>query len=294
MDSAFRAVAPEELQARLIFAVRAAYQAGEILRQGYGTSLQVGRKGEVDLVTEYDLQSEKALVELVQREFPGETILAEEGSPTSPPSSSGDQARWLIDPLDGTTNFAHGLPFFSVSIAWARDGEPLVGVVYDPLRHELFHAVRGGGAWLGPPKAAGDPPAQKPRRLHVSEETKLGDSLLVTGFPYDIRTNPENNLNHYAAFALRSRAVRRLGSAALDLSYLASGRFDGYWELRLSPWDWAAGVLLVREAGGTVTRADGGPDLWNRPTSLLATNGRIHEAMLEVLLTSRGVEESKE
>lgn len=283
MDSPPRIVAPEELQARLTFAVRAAYQAGEILRQGYGTSLQVGRKGEVDLVTEYDLRSEKALVELVQREFPGESILAEEGGSTAPPISSGGQGMWLIDPLDGTTNFAHGLPLFSVSIAWARDDEPLVGVVYDPVRHELFHAARGGGAWLGPLGTGVGPAAQQLRRLRVSEETHLGDSLLVTGFPYDIRTNPDNNLDHYAAFALRSRGVRRLGSAALDLAYLATGRFDGYWELRLSPWDLAAGVLLVREAGGTVTRADGGPDLFRPPTSLLATNGKIHEAMLEVL-----------
>ncbi|MGH2626407.1 MAG: inositol monophosphatase family protein, partial [Anaerolineales bacterium] len=191
--------------------------------------------------------------------------------------------RWLIDPLVGTTNFAHALPFFSVSIAWARDDEPLVAVVYDPVRHELFHAVRGGGAWLGPPKTGGDPAAPSGRRLRVSEEAELGDSLLVTGFPYDIRTNPENNLAHYNAFALRSQGVRRLGSAALDLAYLADGRFDGYWELRLSPWDWAAGVLLVREAGGRVTRIDGTTDLLRPPPSLLATNRKIHEAMLEVL-----------
>lgn len=283
MASATRPVAPEELQARLTFAVRAAYEAGEILRQGYGTSLQVGRKGEVDLVTEYDLRSEKALVELIQREFPGESILAEEAGLSGPPNAPAEEGRWLVDPLDGATNFAHGLPLFSVSIAWARDDEPLVGVVYDPVRHELFHAARGAGAWLGPPKSAGGPTPQTPRPLRVSQEAELGDSLLVTGFPYDIRTHPENNLDHYAAFALRSQGVRRLGSAALDLAYLASGRFDGYWELRLSPWDWAAGVLLVREAGGTVTRVDGGPDLFRPPTSLLATNGKIHEAMLEVL-----------
>lgn len=286
MTRSDRPIPLEELQPRLTFAIRAAYQAGEILRQGYGTTLQVGRKGEVDLVTEYDLRSEKALVALVEREFPGETILAEEGSASNAPVSSHPSGRWLIDPLDGTTNFAHGLPLFAVSIAWALDDEPCVGVVYDPVHHELFHAVRGGGAWLGPPTSAADPAAKAPKRLRVSETADLGDSLLVTGFPYDLRTNPDNNLNHYAAFAVRSQGVRRLGSAALDLAYVAAARFDGFWELRLSPWDWAAGVLLAREAGGRVTRIDGGLDLFQPPPSLLATNGRIHEAMLEVL--SRG------
>jgi myo-inositol-1(or 4)-monophosphatase len=263
----------EDLSSRLAFAIRAAYEAGEILRQGYGHVRDIGLKGEIDLVTEYDLRSEKTLVAAVEQNYPGESILAEESGWSGASEAAG---RWLIDPLDGTTNFAHGLPLFCVSIAWARGDDPWVGVVYDPVRHELFHAVRGGGSWLGPP-------GQNPRRLQVSTETDLGRSLLVTGFPYDIRTNPDNNLDHFAAFALRARGVRRLGSAALDLAYVAAGRFDGYWELRLNPWDWAAGVLLVREAGGLVTRADGGEDLFRPPTSLVAANGELHSAILEGL-----------
>jgi myo-inositol-1(or 4)-monophosphatase len=248
------------------FVTGLAGRAGEILREGYGRSHEVHWKGEVDLVTEYDLRSEELLVGALQEAFPGEAILAEEGG-----ASGSGEARWVVDPLDGTTNYAHGLPLFSISIAWCLGDEAWLGVVLDPIRGELFRATRGGGAFLGE------------RRLAVSAASGLDQALLVTGFPYDIRTNPENNLDHYARFALRSRGVRRLGSAALDLAYVASGRFDGYWELRLSPWDWAAGVLLVREAGGRVTRADGQPDIFRRPTSLLATNGRLHEAMLEVL-----------
>ncbi len=255
-----------ELERRLKFASQAARQAGEILREGLGRVKEVGLKGEVDLVTEFDLRSERALVQAIQREFPGEAILAEESGP-----SGEGESRWLVDPLDGTTNFAHGLPVFAVSIAWALGDHPLVGVVYDPSRLELYRAAAGGGSWLGE------------RRLQVSDSTNLGESLLVTGFPYDVRTNPENNLDHFGAFSLRSRGVRRLGAAAIDLAYVAAGRFDGFWEFRLSPWDMAAGILLVREAGGHVTRADGGAEIFRPPTSILATNGRIHEAMLEIL-----------
>ncbi|MEX0788674.1 MAG: inositol monophosphatase family protein [Anaerolineales bacterium] len=273
MSEAASTVAPEDLAGRLAFAIRAAYEAGEILRQGYGHARDIGLKGEIDLVTEYDLRSEKTLVAAVEKSYPGESILAEESGWSGAAEATG---RWLIDPLDGTTNFAHGLPLFCVSIAWALGEDTWVGVVYDPVRHELFHAVHGGGAWLGPP-------GQDPRRLHVTAESDLGLSLLVTGFPYDIRTNPDNNLDHFAAFALQARGVRRLGSAALDLSYVAAGRFDGYWELRLNPWDWAAGVLLVREAGGVVTRVDGGEDLFRPPTSLVAANRELHTAMLKRL-----------
>jgi myo-inositol-1(or 4)-monophosphatase len=174
----------------------------------------------------------------------------------------------VIDPLDGTTNFARGVPFFCVSIACVQDRQPVLGVVFDPMRDELFTASKSEGAALNG------------RALNVSQTGSLDKSLLVTGFPYDIRTNPENNLSQYALFAVRSLGVRRLGSAALDLAYVAAGRFDGFWEYRLSPWDFAAGMLIVLEAGGRVTRIDGGPDVFREPTSILATNGRIHESML--------------
>jgi len=258
--------ASEELEARLAFATEQARRAGALLRKGFANRGKIDHKGAIDLVTEHDMHSERLLVEAVRETYPEDAILAEEQGELGE-----GQARWLIDPLDGTTNFAHGLPIFTVSIAWAIGLKPLLGVVYDPMRDELFHALRGGGAWLNG------------ERLQVSQERDLDHSLLVTGFPYDIRTNPENNLDHYAAFALRTRGVRRLGAASLDLAYIAAGRFDGYWEVRLWPWDWAAGMLLVQEAGGRISRTDGGPDIFAQPTSMLASNGLIHEAMLQVL-----------
>jgi myo-inositol-1(or 4)-monophosphatase len=250
---------------RLTRAVELAQEAGALLRSGLGRVEAVEHKGAIDLVTEFDLQSEHLLVEGLRRSFPEDPILAEEGG-----GASGDR-RWLIDPLDGTTNFAHGLPVFSISMAYVEGGTIQLGVVYDPMRSELFQALRGEGASLN-----GKP-------IQVSREARLDRSLLVTGFPYDIRTAEETNLDHFSRLTLRAQAVRRLGSAALDLAYVAAGRFDGYWELRLSPWDWGAGILLVREARGRVTRLDGDPDVFRPPTSIVASNGRIHEAMLETL-----------
>jgi len=250
---------------RLRRAVELAREAGALLRTGLGAAGPIEHKGAIDLVTDYDVRSERLLVEGLRRSFPEDPILAEEGGGAAGPR------RWVIDPLDGTTNFAHGLPHFSISIAYAEDQAVRLGVVYDPMRDEMFEAREGAGARLN-----GQP-------LHVSAVSDLGRSLLVTGFPYDIRTNPETNLESFSRFALRSVGVRRFGSAALDLAYVACGRFDGYWELRLSPWDWAAGLLLVKEAGGRVTRVDGGEDVFRPPTSILATNGRIHNAMMEVL-----------
>ncbi len=243
-----------------------ALEAGALLREGLSRRKHVNHKGAIDLVTEYDLQSEQLIVQGLRKAFPQDAILAEEGG-----GSQSAQGTWLVDPLDGTTNYAHGIPFFAVSIAYRVQGEIQLGLVYDPVRAELFHTQRGQGAWLND------------RRLRVSTTAKLGKALLTTGFPYDIRTHPENNLDHFAAFALRSQGVRRLGAASLDLAYVAAGRFDGYWELRLWPWDWAAGILLVREAGGKVTRTDGGEDVFAQPTSILASNGRLHTAMLQVL-----------
>jgi len=223
-------------------------------------------KSPLELVTEFDGTSERLIVDAIGRAFPGDATLAEEGG-----ARQGERWRWIIDPLDGTTNFAHGLPHFAVSIAGEELGELAFGVVYDPMRDELFSAGRGGGAFLND------------ARLHISPSAALADSLLVTGFPYDLRSHPDNNLDRYAWLAMQTRGVRRFGSAALDLAYVAAGRFDGYWELRLAPWDLAAGMLLVREAGGTVTRVDGGPDVLRPPTSIAATNGLIHEELLEAL-----------
>lgn len=250
---------------RLELALDLARRAGATLRAGPGRAT-VEHKGPLELVTEFDRASEAMIVGGIRSAFPDDAIIAEEGGP-----QPGGEWTWFIDPLDGTTNFAHGLPIFAVSIAGARSGVMEFGVTYDPTRDEMFHAGRSRGAFLGD------------RRLHVSSAAVLSDSLLVTGFPYDLRENPDNNLARFTALSRQARAVRRLGSASLDLAYVAAGRFDGYWELRLAPWDMAAGILLVAEAGGRVTRMDGGPDPLHPPTSIAATNGRIHAPLLEAL-----------
>ena len=254
------------MQDRLQLAVELARRAGGLLLDGYGRATQVRHKGAVDLVTEYDLKAEQLLVEGIRSVYPADAILSEEGG-----GQEGEGVRWLVDPLDGTTNFAHGLPIFSVSIACVRAKELLLGVIYDPTREELFHTLAGGGAFLN----------EAP--IRVSAATTLDESLLVTGFPYDIRTNPDNNLSYFNALAVRARAVRRLGSAALDLAYVAAGRFDGYWELRLNPWDWAAGVLLVREAGGRATTFGENEKGLDGDPTLVATNGRIHNELMAAL-----------
>ena len=260
------------MQDRLHLAVELARRAGGLLLDGYGHATQVRHKGAIDLVTEYDLKSEQLLVEGIRTAFPADAILSEEGG-----GREGEGVRWLVDPLDGTTNFAHGLPIFSISIACVRAEELLLGVIYDPTREELFHTMAGGGAFLN----------QAPIRVSVT--ATLDESLLVTGFPYDIRSNPDNNLSYFNALAVRARAVRRLGSAALDLAYVAAGRFDGFWELRLNPWDWAAGVLLVREAGGRVTTFGKAEKVLDGDATLVATNGHIHSELLSVLKSNKGV-----
>jgi len=241
--------------------------AGELLRQGYGERHEVDRKGVIDLVTEVDRQSEQLLLEALGKRFPGHRVVAEEtgGLPGA------DEKLWYIDPLDGTVNYAHNLPIFSVSIAYAEGGQTELGVVYDPMREEMFTAQRGEGAFLNR------------RRLRVSSTAELANSLLVTGFPYDIWNNPDNNLDNFAHFAVRTQGVRRLGSAALDLAYVAAGRLDGFWEIRLSPWDVAAGALIVQEAGGLVTNIEGGEDYLSAPQSILAANPRLHARILEEL-----------
>jgi myo-inositol-1(or 4)-monophosphatase len=248
-------------------AVDTARAAGQLLHREHPAARHVSYKGAVtNLVTEMDGRAETLIVDALLKAFPDDGILGEEGS--ARPGSSG--RRWIIDPLDGTTNYAHGLPIYSVGIGLERDGAMVLGVVYDPSRDELFSAERGGGAWLNE------------RRLSVSATATLDTSLLVTGFPYDIRTNADNNLKEYTALSVRARAVRRLGSALLDLAYVASGRFDGFWELSLSPWDVAAGGILVEEAGGRVTDLRGAPLDVDHPR-LLASNGRIHDQLLAVL-----------
>jgi len=241
--------------------------AGEILRASFGQHLPVTYKGVIDLVTEADHRSEAYLLGEIQRHFPGHKMVAEE----SGESPGSDEQVWYIDPLDGTVNYAHGLPIFSVSIAFAEAGQIQLGVVFDPMRGECFSAERGQGAWLN-----GQP-------LQVSETTELDKSLLVTGFPYDIRTNPQNNLDKFARFAIAAQAVRRLGSAALDLCYVAAGRFDGYWEISLKAWDVAAGALIANQAGAVVTNLAGGSDYLSSPQSVLAANPRLHPQMLRML-----------
>jgi myo-inositol-1(or 4)-monophosphatase len=252
--------------ARLDLALELARRAGAVLRDGYGHVASVRYKGPIDPVTEYDLRSEALIRDALQAAFPGDSILGEEGGATG--SGAG---RWLIDPLDGTVNFAHSIPIFAVSIAFSQNDQMQLGVIYDPMRDELFQAAAGRGAWLNG------------ERLHVSAAEELDRSLLVTGFPYDIRSVSNNNLGHYADFALRTMGVRRLGSACLDLAYVAAGRFDGYWEFAVEAWDIAAGMLLVEEAGGLVTRADGRPDPLAPPTSIVAAGPRLHAHMLAVL-----------
>jgi len=244
-----------------------ARQAGNILRRCYGLRHQVDNKGAIDLVTEVDRQSEAFLLDEILRRFPGHRLLAEESG-----NQAGDDCcLWLIDPLDGTVNYAHGVPVFAVSLAVQVDGALRVGVIYDPLRDECFSAEHGKGAWLN-----GEP-------IHVSQARELVNSLLVTGFPYDIHKNPVNNLDHYVRFSLLSQGVRRLGSAALDLAYVACGRFDGYWELRLGAWDVAAGALIAGEAGAIVTDITGGPDYFPKVDSILVANPILHPQMMAVL-----------
>ena len=246
--------------------LQAALAAGEVLRAGFGNVQTIRLKGRVDIVTEVDESSERVVVEILRSRFAHHRILAEEGSA----GGDDERHRWIIDPLDGTTNFAHGLPFFCVSIAYEQDGEVAFGAIYDPLRDEMFLAQKGRGVTLNG------------RRLAVSTNEVLLNSLTATGFPYD-RTRLPRALRMFALLSDRSRAVRRLGSAALDCAYVAAGRFDAYWEAIVNPWDVAAGWLLVTEAGGRVTNLRGEPFSFDEG-NILATNGRLHQPMLEALL----------
>lgn len=248
------------------FIEAAAREAGTLLRERVGDRHDVHYKGEINLVTEVDRLSEDLIVKKIRNAFPDHGILAEE----SPEMVNHSDFRWIIDPIDGTTNYSHGYPVFSVSIALEAKGAILLAAVYNPMLDEMFTAERGRGAFLNG------------RRLKVSRTADLSRSLLATGFPYDIREDGNNNINYFLSMILHAQAVRRAGSAALDLAYLAAGRFDGFWELKLRPWDVAAGWLLVEEAGGLVTDLNGNPFNFHSP-HILASNSLIHTEMARIL-----------
>jgi myo-inositol-1(or 4)-monophosphatase len=253
----------------LATAVEAVLRAGDTQMARFGQDFRIDKKGDIDLVTEIDVEIERAFRAMIAERFPDHDVLGEEFG------EAADRGRvprycWVFDPIDGTTNYAHGLPIFCSSLALEIGGAPVVAAIYDPNRKELFTAERGQGARLNG------------RPLAVSAAASLIDSLLVTGFHYDVQKDPGQVIELFAAFINRARAVRRLGSAALDLCYVAAGRFDGFWERKLQPWDVAAGALIVQEAGGQVTAMTGSPYA-SREGSVLATNGRIHDEMLRTI-----------
>lgn len=248
-------------------AIEVARSAGSVLEGMARSGFTIERKNPVNLVTDADRASERAIAAHLHEAFPSHRILAEEEGL----HAAGDSPfSWIIDPLDGTTNYAHGYPAYCVSIALTHQGHLVLGVVFDPSRDELFVATRGAGATLNSAAIA------------VSTTPTLNDALVVTGFAYDIRENPENNLDEFSRVALKAQGIRRTGSAALDLCYVACSRFDGYWELQTKPWDAAAGVVIVEEAGGRVTDCSGGPFSLQQQR-ILATNGRIHQELVDAL-----------
>ncbi len=248
-------------------AVNAAKAAGLLLRERLGNAGRIDYKGAVNIVTEMDTKAEDLIVAVIKKDFPEHAILTEE----RPEIVTGSSRRWIIDPLDGTTNYAHAFPFFCVSIGFEDSNDVKLGVVYNPMLDELFIAEKGKGAYLNG------------KRVGVSRVGDLGKSLLATGFPYDIRQSQETNLDHFADFAVRAQAIRRAGSAALDLCYTACGRFDGFWEMKLRPWDVAAASLIVKEAGGVITDFNGAA-FTIHGAECLASNGLIHRTMLDVLM----------
>jgi len=267
---------PIELDNFLNTAIEAAREAGRIQRERFGEDFKIEHKGEINLVTEVDYQCEKAIIDIIKRDYPEHEILTEEAGSIQKPSplvgeGQGEgKYKWIIDPLDGTTNYAHSYPCFCASVGLEMDGEVVTGAVCNPMLDELFTSVKGEGAYLNG------------NRIRVSKTADINKSLLATGFPYDIRHSKENNLNHFCNFAVRTQAIRRPGSAVLDLCYLAAGRFDGFWELKLYPWDMAASSLIVKEAGGMITDFRGGEfSIYKR--EMLASNGLIHQDMVNIL-----------
>ncbi len=259
-------VSQKELKELLKFAWGMASDAGKILKKGFGKGKDVKFKGRIDPVTEFDLQSEKLITDRIRSTYPGHDLLAEEGSEVAHEADF----RWIIDPLDGTVNFSHGFPVYCVSIGLEFRGKLVLGVVYDPERDEMFWAAHKNGAHLND------------RIIKVSTENRLERALLSTGFAYDIGTARKNNLGLFARMAKKAQGIRRPGSAALDICWLAAGRTDGYWELKLHPWDTAAALVILKEAGGRYTRVNGSPfSVFDR--DLLASNRRLHGPMGDVL-----------
>jgi len=254
----------------LNFAIQTAREAGRVLAERFGRKIEISNKSEIDLVTESDLASERLIIDRIKTYYPRHAILAEESGASEPVDRERPSDwRWIIDPLDGTTNYAHGYPCFCVSIGLECQGRIELGVVYDPLRDEMFSAERGQGASLNG------------RRISVSPTPTLASALLCTGFPYDVRERSEF-ARHFANFIMAAQGVRRDGAAALDLAYVAAGRFDGFWEEGLKPWDVAAGALIIEEAGGRVSDYNNQPlNIFTPP--MLASNGLIHEEMMRVL-----------
>lgn len=257
-------MAAADRRARLEVAMAAAREAGRILAERFHRKRTVAHKGAIDLVTDADTAAEEAILRVIRERFPDHAILAEESG-----AQGTSDIRWIVDPLDGTTNYAHGVPQFAVTIGCEAEGVVDVGVIYDPMRDELFWAVRGEGAFLN-----GEP-------IGVSSTARLEDAILCTGFPYWIHENFEKPLALFGAYLRRVQAVRRYGAAAIDLAWLACGRFDGFFELGLEPWDVAAGVLLIEEAGGVVTHLDGSPMRLDGG-QILAAPPRLHPALLEI------------
>ncbi|HJR08803.1 MAG TPA: inositol monophosphatase family protein [Pyrinomonadaceae bacterium] len=254
----------------LDFAIETAREAGRVLAERFGrASLEVTHKGDIDLVTESDIAAERLIVERIRSYYPRHAILAEESGASEQVGAAASEYKWIIDPLDGTTNYAHGYPCYCVSVALERAGELVLGVIHDPTRDETFAAERGAGAALNG------------RRIRVSEIGDLNEAMVCTGYPYDVRGR-DNFVRNFKNFILHAQGVRRDGSAALDLAYVACGRFDGFWEEGLRPWDVAAGALIIEEAGGRVSRYDDAPyDIYTPP--IMASNGLVHEAMMRVL-----------
>jgi myo-inositol-1(or 4)-monophosphatase len=250
----------------LDFAIDLARAAGGVLKHYMDRDKHVELKGRANLVTVADKEAEALIIERIRGRFPGHSILAEESGLSAHPG----EGKWIIDPLDGTTNFAHQYPFFCVSVAFEQAGDIVCGAVYDPWRDEMFSAARGMGAYVNG------------RRMRVSEADKLADALIMTGFPYGVREKMDAAMSQFRAFLFESQAVRRGGSAALDLCYNALGRVDGFWEMDLHPWDTAAGAIILEEAGGRVTDFAGGPfSIYGK--QIVASNDRIHGEMLRVL-----------
>ena len=258
----------DDMALALKVAQEAARRAGQIQREYAGRRIHITSKStSSDLVTEVDVKCEEAIIAAIREVFPNHAALAEEHGDYT---ASQGKMLWIIDPLDGTVNYAHGFPMYCSSVALEADGKVVVGAVYDPVRDEMFCALAEGGAWLN-----GQP-------IHVSSSASLEESLLATGFPYTIKTEKVNNLAQFTAFAMRAQAIRRPGAAALDLCYVACGRLDGFWEFHLKPWDMAAGALILTEAGGEISGVTGKPFTIYNP-SVVASNKHIHTLMIQTL-----------